>query len=65
MRQDQWRYLGDPAVSLEGMEDGYLLWQGHAYQMIAAHPVLLGGEINHWWAVLRRRDPDAEEEDPL
>lgn len=58
VRQDRWRYLGDPAVPLEGMEGGYLLWKGQAYEVVTAQPVELGGAVNHWWAILRRRDPD-------
>lgn len=58
VRQDRWRYLGSPAVSPEG---GYVRWQGEEYEVIAAQPVYLGEQMNHWRAVLRRRDREVAE----
>ena len=56
VRQDRWLYLGDPAVPLELAADGYVRWQGAEYEVLSAQPVYLGGAVNHWWGVLRRRD---------
>lgn len=58
VRQDRWLYLGDAKVPLDGMEDGYVLWQGREYEVLSAQPVYLGGELNHWWGLLRRREPE-------
>ena len=57
--QGRWRYLGHPQLSLEGIEAGYILWQGEKFEVVNACPVYLGGQVNHWRAILTRRDPDA------
>ena len=57
-RQDRWLYLGDPAVSLEGLGDGWVEWNGMKFDVQAAQPVYVGSQLSHWWALMTVRDPD-------
>lgn len=58
VRQDQWIYLGDPGVSLDGLGDGYVEWDGRRFSILAAQPICIGETLSHWWGLLRVRDPD-------
>lgn len=54
--QKRWLYLGDPEAPLEGLEDGYLVWQGRRFEIVRAQAVRVGARVSHWWAVLRERE---------
>ncbi len=61
VRQDRWLYLGGAETPLEGLgRDGYILWHGQKYEALRAQPVYVGEQVNHWWAILRPRDREAE-----
>lgn len=58
-RRDRFLYLGEPGLALDGLgEDGYVEWEAAAYDVEAAHPVLLGSETLYWWAVLTPREAE-------
>lgn len=58
-RNDRFLYLGEPGLALDGLgEDGYVEWDGAAYDVEAAHPVAAGGETLYWWAVLTAREAE-------
>lgn len=60
-RRDRFLYLGEPGLALDGLgEDGYVEWEAAAYDVEAAHPVLLGSETLYWWAVLTAREADED-----
>lgn len=62
-RQDRFLYLGEPGPELDRLgEDGYIEWDGHAYDVVSAHPVELGARTLYWWAVLRARERGRGEE---
>ena len=58
VRQDQWIYLGDPKVSLDGLGEGYVAWGEKKFDLRAAQPVYLGEELAYWWGLLVVRDAD-------
>ena len=59
VRQDQWIYLGSPAVPLDALGDGYVAWGEKKFSIRAAQPVYLGDELAYWWGLLVIRDADA------
>ena len=59
VRQDQWIYLGSPAVPLDALGDGYVAWGEKKFSICAAQPVYLGDELAYWWGLLVIRDADA------
>ena len=58
VRRDRFLYLGEPGVPLEGMERGYVRWQGKRLRVQAAQAVYAGKRVSHWWAVLRLMDEE-------
>lgn len=60
-RRDRFLYLGPPDISLEAMEDGWIVWQGKRLRVAAAQAVYAGNEISHWWATLRLEDEEVQE----
>ena len=59
-RQDQWLYLGGPAVPLDGPPGGTVAWNGLRFDVRTAQPIYVGDRLSHWWAVLTVRDPEPE-----
>ena len=53
---DRWLYLGDPAVPLDHMEDGWLQWNGKELEVLRCQPIEVGGQCSHWWAILKERE---------
>lgn len=55
-RCESFLYLGEAGLSLDGMEEGYLICDGVSYGIESAQAVYIGKELSHWRAVLRMRD---------
>jgi hypothetical protein len=59
-RTDRFLCLAPAGLSLGEPGDGGWVEQGGGqYEPIAVHPIYLGGEQTHWWAVLEPRDEAA------
>lgn len=58
VRQDRWIYLGEPQVSLDGLGDGYVEWDGRKFSIRGAQPIYIAGTLAYWWALLVLRDPE-------
>lgn len=56
-REDQFLYLGQAQVELKAGESR-VRWQGGVYQVRSAHPIYVGRELSHWWAVLVPADKE-------
>lgn len=56
VQEERFLYLGEAAVSLAGMEGGFLRCGGVDYTVQSAQAVYLGEVLTHWRAVLRVRD---------
>lgn len=56
VRDERFLYLGEPALSLENMDAGYLRCEGEDYVICAAQAVYGGATLSHWRAVLRHRE---------
>ena len=58
-RTDRFLCLAAPELRLDGLgEDGFLEWDGAAYDVTAAHSVGLGDRVLYQWAVLRVREDE-------
>lgn len=55
-REDRFLYLGPPDVRLTPGDR--VDWGGQAFWVQSAHPVYIGGQPSHQWAVLRPRDKE-------
>lgn len=60
-RRDRFLWLGEAGLSLDGLEDGYVEWDGQRYDVTTAQAVRLGGETAYWWAVLTVREDETAE----
>lgn len=59
-RQDRFLCLGAPELTLDGLEtDGFLEWDGQAYNVVTAQRVELGNKPLYWWAILTVREDEA------
>ncbi len=56
--RERWLYLGEPDVSLELGEDGFVRAGGRTYTVYSARRVDLGKETCHWWAILLPREEE-------
>ena len=57
-RRDRFLYLGPPDAPLEGLEEGWLQWNGRKYEIMQAQPIYVGRRLSHWWGLLRPRDAE-------
>ena len=51
--QDRFLYLGPPEMALDGTSR--VERDGECFRVQAAHPVYVGQNPSHWWAVLTHR----------
>lgn len=51
MDEGRYLYLGPPQFPLEARRHT-VVWKGATYAVQSAHPIYVGGDISHWWAVL-------------
>lgn len=58
-REDRFLYLGDPNHPLSDHGD-WVEFEGTGYAVVSAHPVHVGNNVSHIWAVLRPRDTGEE-----
>ena len=56
--RDRFLYLGPPDAPLEGLEEGWLQWNGRKYEIMQAQPIYVGRRLSHWWGLLRPRDAE-------
>lgn len=56
-REDRFLYLGQAQVELKA-GDSRVRWRGGIYQVQSAHPIYVGRELSHWWAVLIPADKE-------
>lgn len=54
-KQERFLYLGEPEVSLDVGEGGFLRCQGQEFEVFSARKVNLGQNSCHWWAILLPR----------
>lgn len=48
-------YLGLPQYPVVPRRH-LVIWRGHTYEVERGHPIYVGEDISHWWAVLVERD---------
>ncbi len=58
-RKERWLYLGEPEVSLDIGEKGFLKAGESTFEVYSARRVDLGKETCHWWAILLPREEEA------
>lgn len=51
-RTDRFLYLGERGIAIEAGVGCCVQWGEERFSVQMAHPVYIGGEILHWWAVL-------------
>jgi hypothetical protein len=52
VREERFLYLGEPELSLEGMEGATLGCEGRCYEILFAQAIWVGCYLSHWRAVL-------------
>lgn len=57
-REDCFLYLGEAAVEVKAGRDK-VRWEDKVFLVQSAHPIRVGKEISHWWAVLVPADKEA------
>lgn len=50
--EDRFLYLGPAEVPLQAGGRGHIQWGERRFEIVTAHPIYIGREISHWWAVL-------------
>lgn len=55
VRQDKFLYLGPPEAALDPSPVCGVERLGELYRPQAVQPVYVGGELSHYWAVLKHR----------
>lgn len=55
VRQDRFLYLGPPEAALDCSPVCGVELDGELYRPQAVEPVYVGGELSHYWAVLKHR----------
>ena len=58
-RQERWLYLGEPDVSLEVGENGFVRMGEQEFTVFSARKVDLGRRSCHWWGILVPREEHA------
>lgn len=51
MDEGRYLYLGLPEVSIAARRH-QIVWRGRVFDVMNAHPIYIGDDISHWWAVL-------------
>lgn len=57
-KRERWLYLGEPGVSIDVGEQGFLRAEGREFTVYSARRVELGRESCHWWGILIPREAE-------
>lgn len=55
MDEGRYLYLGLPQYPVEARRHS-VIWHGRLYGVQNAHPIYVGEDISHWWAVLVEKE---------
>lgn len=56
--EGRYLYLGPPQYPVESRHHE-IVWRGRHFTVESGHPIYVGSEISHWWAVLIPKDEEA------
>lgn len=58
-RRDRFLYIGEPTLAVDELgEEGYVVWEGQAYEVETAQTLTLGRRVLYRWAVLTVREAE-------